>query len=46
MEKLSQNYNQDVQLLGLTIASKAEQIPGKVKETGVTYPILCEKYYF
>lgn len=42
LEKLFQNYKEDVQVLGLTIASKKEQVPGKVKETGVTYPILLD----
>ena len=43
LEKLYQNYNEKgLQVLGLTLQSKKKQIPGKIKKTGVTYPILLD----
>ncbi len=41
LEKLQQAYKDEgLQILGLTVSSKEKDIPGKVKSTGVTYPIL------
>jgi cytochrome c biogenesis protein CcmG, thiol:disulfide interchange protein DsbE len=41
LEKLYQTYKKDgLQIIGLTVSSKAKQIPIKIKKTGVTYPIL------
>jgi len=39
--KIYQNYKeQDVQVLGIAIVSRGNEIPKKVNTTGVTYPIL------
>ena len=41
LEKLYKTYkDKGFQILGLTVSSKAKQIPAKVSKTGVTYPIL------
>lgn len=41
LEKLHQNYkNQDVQIIGIAVVSRTEDIPKTIEATGVTYPIL------
>lgn len=43
LNKLYTNYkDKDFVILGLTVSSKNKKIPGKIKETGVTYPILVD----
>ncbi len=41
LEKLNNKYNaKGLQVLGLTVSSKEKKIPGKIKSTGVSYPVL------
>lgn len=41
LEKIYQNYkDQDVQVFGIAIVSRVDEIPKKVNTTGITYPIL------
>ncbi|MCB0284211.1 MAG: TlpA family protein disulfide reductase [Calditrichaeota bacterium] len=43
LQKLSEKYKEKgLQVLGLTLQSRPNQIPEKVKSTGVTYPILLD----
>lgn len=43
LQKLSEKYKEKgLQVLGLTVQSRPNQIPEKVKMTGVTYPILLD----
>ena len=43
LEKLNNNYKEEgLQVLGLTLQSREKQIPVKIKQTGVTYPILLD----
>lgn len=43
LEKLFKAYNnKGLQVLGLTLQSPENQIPKKIKQTGVSYPILLE----
>ncbi len=43
LNKLYVNYkDKGLQILGLSISSRARDIPKKVKQSGVTYPILLE----
>ncbi|MBD3225331.1 MAG: redoxin domain-containing protein [Caldithrix sp.] len=41
LEKIHKKYSGgDVQVIGIALVSKPDEIPGVVKRTGVTYPIL------
>ena len=43
LNKLYVDYkDKGLQILGLTVSSRAKDIPKKVKQSGVTYPILLE----
>lgn len=43
LQKLYEKYNKDgLQILGLTVQSREQQIPGLLKRTGVKYPILLD----
>ena len=40
LEKLHQQYSdEDLQIIGIAIVSKQEDIPKKILETGITYPV-------
>lgn len=43
LEKLNNSYkDRGLQVLGLTLQSNIKQIPKKIEQTGVTYPILLD----